>query len=441
MANPVRIPDDTRSIHNIGAFIMSYQPYQNAFVNALVNRIGMVIITSKLWQNPWSVFKRGYMEFGETVEEIFVNIANPHSYDPSTAESQIFRRELPDVRAAFHAMNFQKFYKTTVSNDQLRQAFLSWGGITDLIAKIVDALYTGMQQDEYTVMKYMVCREAISGRMAVETVPALSATNGIQDNAKALRAMSSNLTFNKTEYNQASVYNHTNREDQYIIVDTVFEATMDVDVLAVAFHMEKADFLGHLIIVDSFSEHDTDRLALLFENDSTYVPFTSGDIANLEDIHALVVDKDWWMVFDNFQNMTQNYNGEGLYWNYWLHVWKTFSVSPFANAVVFAESSGSITTVAVSPASATVLPGTMAQFSATVTASGIIDQGVVWSIVGDDNGTPDPDVTFKSGTKIDPYSGILTVDSTETETVIYVVATSKANSAKSGSATVSTVSN
>lgn len=441
MANPVRIPDDTRSIHNIGAFIMSYQPYQNAFVNALVNRIGMVIITSKLWQNPWSVFKRGYMEFGETVEEIFVNIANPHSYDPSTAESQIFRRELPDVRAAFHAMNFQKFYKTTVSNDQLRQAFLSWGGITDLIAKIVDALYTGMQQDEYTVMKYMVCREAISGRMAVETVPALSAINGIQDNAKALRAMSSNLTFNKTDYNQASVYNHTNREDQYIIVDTVFEATMDVDVLAVAFHMEKADFLGHLIVVDSFSEHDSDRLALLFENDSTYVPFTSGDIANLEDIHALVVDRDWWMVFDNFQNMTQNYNGEGLYWNYWLHVWKTFSVSPFANAVVFAESAGSITTVAVSPSTATVLPGTMAQFTATVTASGIIDQGVVWSIVGDDSGTPDPDVVFKSGTKIDPYSGMLTVDPTETETVIYVVATAKANSAKTGSATVSTVSN
>ena len=38
-----------------------------------------------------------------------------------------------DVRAAFHTMNYQKFYKATISNDQLRQAFLSWQGITDLI--------------------------------------------------------------------------------------------------------------------------------------------------------------------------------------------------------------------------------------------------------------------------------------------------------------------
>ena len=32
-------------------------------------------------------------------------------------------------------MNYQKYYKTTIQNDQLRQAFLSWQGITDLIAK------------------------------------------------------------------------------------------------------------------------------------------------------------------------------------------------------------------------------------------------------------------------------------------------------------------
>ena len=343
-------------------------------------------------------------------------------------------------------LNFQKFYKQTVQEADLRLAFLSWGGITDLIARIVDAMYTGMAQDEYTTMKYMVCREALSGRMHVETVPALSETNGIQGNAKALRAMSSNLTFNKTDYNQAGVYNHTPRNDQYIIVDTEFESTMDVDVLAVAFHMEKADFLGHLIIVDSFSEHDTARLGELFGEDSNYSEFTSGEISTLETIHAVVVDRNWWMVFDNYQNMTQNYNGEGLYWNYWLHVWKTFSVSPFANAVVFATAAGSITTVSVSPSTATVLPGTMAQFTATVTATGMIDKTVRWSITGWDAtansgaGDVDETVTFKSGTKIDPYSGVLTVDPTETEEYILVIAVSVADESEDDSALVSTVS-
>ena len=68
MPNPVRVPDDTRAIHNIGEYIMSYQPYKNAFLNALVNRIGKVLVTSRIWRNPWAVFKQGRLEYGETVE-------------------------------------------------------------------------------------------------------------------------------------------------------------------------------------------------------------------------------------------------------------------------------------------------------------------------------------------------------------------------------------
>ena len=98
----------------------------------------------------------GYTEIGETIEEIFVNIAKPYEYDVAEAETKVFKREIPDVRAAFHTMNFQKYYKVTVSQDQLRQAFLSWQGITDLIAKIVDSLYTAMEKDEYVTMKYMI---------------------------------------------------------------------------------------------------------------------------------------------------------------------------------------------------------------------------------------------------------------------------------------------
>ena len=45
MANPIQIYDNTESLHNIGQFIMNYQPYQNAFLSAIVNRIGLT--TSK----------------------------------------------------------------------------------------------------------------------------------------------------------------------------------------------------------------------------------------------------------------------------------------------------------------------------------------------------------------------------------------------------------
>ena len=427
MANPVRIPDDTRSLHAIGDFIMSYQPYQNAFLNAIVNRIGLTIITSKMWNNPWSVFKRGYMEFGETVEEIFVNLAEPHSFDPSTASKEIFKREIPDVRAAFHTMNFQKFYKATIQNDQLRQAFLSWQGITDLIAKIVDAMYTGMNYDEYVVMKYMVARSILNGDVAYKAIPTVFLT--ADDIVYGARTISTEMTFLKTDYNRAGVYNATMRDDQYIIISADMEAMVDVGVLARAFNMEYADFLGHVIVVDSFTDHDSARLAQLFANDSTYTAFTSGDITALGNVAAIIVDKDWWMVFDNFQNFTQNYNGEGLYWQYWYHTWKTFSISPYANACAIVSSVGSITSVTVSPSTATIAAGGSASFSAAVVVSGLVSDAVEWSITNQTS----------ADTHIDPSTGTLVLGADETGDAshhITVTATSVADASAYGTATV-----
>ena len=427
MANPIQVYDNTESLHNIGQFIMNFQPYQNAFLSALVNRIGLTIVTSKMWNNPWSVFKQGYMEFGETVEEIFANISKPHSFSPSTAEDEVFKREIPDVRAAFHTMNYQKFYKATIQNDQLRQAFLSWSGITDLIAKIVDTLYTGMNYDEYVTMKYMLCREILDGQMTYETV----SSSDNKDTVQKMRAMSTKFTFLNADYNRAGVHNAADRSEQYIIISSDYEAEIDVDVLAVAFHMDKAEFLGRLIVIDSFDEHDTARLEELFGDDPSYSEFSAGEKTSLGKLHGILMARDWWMVFDNFQEMTQNYNGEGLYWNYWLHCWKTFSVSPFANAAVFTEETGSITSVTVSPSTANMYPATAMSFTAAVVTSGIIDDSVRWSISAS--------ADFASGTKIDPYSGYLTIDAEEENTEITVTAKSVADSTKSGTATVTVV--
>ena len=143
---------DPQSIRDIGAVIMQMPMLQNEFLSALVNRIGRVVFTSKQYQNPWSFFKKGLLEFGETVEEIFTNLCKVQSYDPVDAETTLFAQEIPDVRAAFHIMNYQKVYPATIRNDQLRQAFLSWEGITDLIASIVNAMYTGTNYDEFLTM-------------------------------------------------------------------------------------------------------------------------------------------------------------------------------------------------------------------------------------------------------------------------------------------------
>lgn len=415
---------DADSVRTIGAVIMDYPSLQNEFLSALVNRIGRVLITSKMYSNPWAMFKMGLLEFGETIEEIFVNLAKPYQFDPAVAETNLFKREIPDVRAAFHIMNYQKYYKATISNDQLRQAFLSWQGITDLIAKIVDAMYTGANYDEFQVMKYMLARAILDGKMKPTEIAAVNADN-MKTIVSTIKGVSNKLTFMSTDYNAAGVATYTAKDDQYMLVNSNFDATMDVEVLAAAFNMDKASFAGHRVLVDSFGALDTARLSLLFADDPTYEEIDSGDLAALDAIPAVLVDKTWFMIFDNFQNFTEQYNGEGLYWNYWYHVWKTFSVSPFANSTVFVAGAPEVVSVTVTPASATVEPGQSVQLSANVVTTNFAPKSVTWS-VDSEHATVD-------------NSGKVTVLSTApASTSITVTATSTYDNTKKGTATIST---
>lgn len=389
-----RIPVATQdNIREIGNAMMTYQATQNEFLNALVNRIARVIITSKSYENPLRVFKKGMMEYGETIEEIFVNIAKAHPFDPIVAEKTVFKREIPDVAAVFHKMNYQNFYKATISNDQLRQAFLSTEGITDLIARIVDSMYTGSEFDEFLCMKHLIEDDATKGRMYPVVIPEPTAAN-----AKAIvttiKSISNKLEFLSSTYNAMGVMNFTKKENQILIIDAAFDAVIDVEVLASAFNMSKAEFMGQRVLIDNFG--------------------------TLTGCVAALVDREWFMVFDNLMSFTENYNGEGLYWNYFYHVWKTFSTSPFANALIFTTDAQSVTSVTVTGTEALKL-GQSAQYTATVVASDLAPQGVIWSVTG----------TNPVKSQID-WTGKLLVPPDETNTKLTIKATSIYDPTKSG---------
>lgn len=413
---------DAESIREIGAIIMDSPQLQNEFLSALVNRIGRVLVTSKMYDNPWSMFKKGTLEFGETIEEIFVNIAKPFQFDPNVAETNLFKREIPDVRSAFHIMNYQKYYKTTIQNDQLRQAFLSWQGITDLIAKIVDSMYTGANYDEFQTMKYMLAKHILNGRMYPVTIPAVTEAN-MKSIVSTIKGVSNNYEFMSNKYNVAGVQNFSKKNDQYLLINSNFDATMDVEVLASAFNMNKTQFAGQRVLVDSFGSLDIERLSILFADDPTYTEISESDLQALDAIPCVLVDRDWFMIFDNFYNFTEQYNGEGLYWNYWYHVWKTFSVSPFANNALFIPGTPTVSSVTVSPANATVKAGQTISLSAVVQTEYFAPQSVNWT-------SNTEGVTVSKG-------GLVTIGADVSPgTSVTITATSVYDSEKSGTSTI-----
>lgn len=402
----------TESIRAVGEAINGYEARRNEFLNALVNRIAFVLVTSKSYQNPLKVFKRGILEYGETVEEVFVRLCEPHQYDAELAETEVFKRELPDLKTMFHPLNYKKFYKTTFSNEALRQAFLSPSGVTDLIARIVEQLYTSMQYDEYIMMKYMIYTLVKNNSIAVEygVDPSTSANAAL---AK-IKAVSNKFRFMSTNYNCAGVENYTDIADQYLISAADTGATLDVEALAKAFNLSYAEFVGKQIMVDSFkfSQSEIIRLNKLLESDPDYV---APDNSIVDSIGFMLVDKDWFMIFDNLMESTNIYNPQNLCWNQFLHTWKTFSVSPFANACVFssaAETTGSGATVTVTGA-ASVAKGKSSTYTATLNVNPASGFGV-WSIVQDTG-------TITSTTISD--TGVLSVGADETATKVRVTFT------------------
>lgn len=425
----ITLSGTTETVHAIGDYVLNFAPAANAFVNALVNRIGFVTISSRMYTNPWAGFKKGRLEFGETVEEIFVNLCKPYQFSPSVAEQEVYKRIIPDVRAAFHTMNFQKFYPITVSDDQLRQAFLSWQGIADLISKIVESVYTSANTDEYLVMKYMLARCVLNGNIAPVVVPTPNKANAV-DVATKFRQMARLLTYQSDRYNMAGVTTHSNIEDQYLIVTAEFEAVMDMNVLATAYNLPYADFIGRVVGVDSFVDMDWDRLEDLFTNeagvlDENFAPWTEDEIAILKTIPAICVDRDFWQIWDNMEKMTENYNGRGLYWNYFYHVWKTFSVSPFANAVCYTGEEGAVTSVAVTPAAATLPRGASLDLTATVEVQGVVNKALNWVMQGN----------ASTGSYVSD-NGRVKIAADETATSITVAAQSVTDADKNGSCTI-----
>lgn len=375
---------DADSIRQIGAVIMQDVNLQNNFINALVNRIGMVLITSRLYSNPWSEFKKGMLEFGEKTEEIFIELAKPFQFDPVIAEKEIFKRVIPEVKTLFHVMNYQKFYKVSISRQELQAAFLTWNGLTDLVSRIIEQLYSAANYDEFLVMKYLIGRNILNGTLAPIPIPPLSAPNANTDIVKQFRATSTALTFMSTNYTAMGVHNYSDRSSQVLIITGDYEATMDVDVMAAAFNMSKVEFLGRRVLIDSFASTDTERLAEIFrDTPEQYKPFTDEEQAKLASIPAILVDRDWFQIYDNLIDFEEDKNGQGLYWQYWFHTWKTFDVSHFSSACVFVPGTPNVKNVIVVPPSATAQAGQKVIFHAVTETEDFAPGGVTWTTDSD----------------------------------------------------------
>ena len=430
---------DADSIRAIGKIIMDSPNLRNAFATDLINRIILVTVTSKMYNNPWESLKKGVLSLGETIEEIFVNIANAELYNPNISSETVFKRRIPDIRAAFHIVNYQVKYPATISNEDLSAAFTSENGLYSLIEKIYESLVSASNYDEFNVMKYLVALNIVNGNIKSISIPSLSNDDNIKSVVTQIKATSNKMKFMTADYNIAGVKTHSQHVNQTVIVTADFDAAMDVNVLAAAFNMDKAEFLSKRLMVDSFGDIDINRLAQCApetcENitydangnvtSATLKGITKEQLVELSEIPAVIIDDDFLQIYDRLITMEDIRNPDGLYTNAFLHCWKIISVSPFAPAATFSDSVAAVNTVTISPASATVVPNSEIQFNAKVSGTGFFNKSVTWTLKGANSSKTYADVR-----------GTVFIGADETATTLTLNADSNENPSKGATATI-----
>ncbi|MBO7731140.1 MAG: Ig-like domain-containing protein [Methanobrevibacter sp.] len=354
-----------KDLPRVGDVLYGYPALANEFVSALLNRIALVKVKSATFNNMFADLKKGYLEFGEVVEEVFVNLAKAREFSVAKAEQREFKRVLPDVRSAFHAMNYKAQYPMTIQNNDIRMAFTRESGVLDLIAKIVDSMYVAAEYDEFLLFKYLIIKGVTKGQM----YPVGFDGSNIHNAAKVFRGTSNKLKFIDTKYNASHVHTNTAKEDQQIFMSADFNAEYDVDVLASAFNMDKATFQGKLRLIDDFTTFDSERFSEIIENSDMMEPITDEELALMANVKAVLADQEWFQVYDNLTQFTEAQVASGIYWNYFLNIWKTVSSSPFSNAIAFVDTQDGGGSIA--------LP---TQYTATVTTKDVSDIATILTV-------------------------------------------------------------
>ena len=289
----------------------------NEFMKTLLNMIIKQVIHNKLFSNPLKSLKKGKKTLGDTIEEIYTNFIKADVYDQTG--SALLQRKLPDTKTVFHRMNRKDSYKVTVNPEELFKAFASYDKLQSYIATIINTLYNSSEFDEFILTKQLIKQAYDNNAIVVVNVPdPLTSMDNGKEFIRIVKTVSGDMVFpnsNNNAYLTAQsednkpIITFTRKNEQVLIIDNPTNVSVDINVLASIFNMSVAEFNEtKKIVIDAFPDPD---------------------------VRAALVDEAFFQIYDDLLMFRDFENPEGLYKNYYLHVWQTLAYSPLVNAVIF----------------------------------------------------------------------------------------------------------
>ena len=327
------IVDENTDIGSFGTPILTNTPVMNEFMNRLVNRIVYTSFENRYFNNPLQILEGDRIPLGYAGQEIYVNPAKGRKYDVNDFAGLLVKYEA-DVKVQYTAVNMDLQYPVTVSRHKLKQAFVSWDALDNFVMELSNSLYNGAYIGEFEYTKGLVSAAFKSNQVQYETISAINS----EANAKAFvlkaRELFLNFQLPSTENNAWAkvggygrpILTYSRPEDIVFLIRNDARSYLDVNVLASAFNMDKADLMGRIIPVDNFDQYD-DEGTKIYDGSS---------------IVAMIADKSWFRIKRQDMYMDEFYNPNNRTWQYYLNLTKMYNYSLFANAVVFCTSAPTV---------------------------------------------------------------------------------------------------
>ena len=347
----VPVVTDSTTIGEFGAPILDTQNLNvmNDFVS-LLKKVVYTAVYNKTFNNPLADLEGDRMPLGQFIEDVYVNPAHARGFNVNDFAG-ILQKYEAEVATQYLSVNSDLQYCVTLTRDKIRNAFTSWDNLEALVSGYINSLYNGAYITRYAQTKGLVTAAFTGNNVMYEIITAPTDEQTAKAMIMKMRAAFSKFQIPSTKFNawnkvkggEMTLKTWTDPQDIVVMISADVEALVDVEVLAAAFNMSKADFLGRVIVVDDFNQYN---------EDGTVAVDGSG-------IKAAIMDRAW------FKNKTQDFamdewfNPNNRTWQYYLNDVRMVNYSLFANALVFATSAPTVnaTDLDIETASVTLKAG------------------------------------------------------------------------------------
>lgn len=337
--NAVPQIDANTGIEQFSAPLLNLPNLLNEFCTALVQRIVYTQFEVKSFNNPLKFLEGDEIPLGYIGQEIYVNPATSRDYDINDFAGLLQKYE-SDTKVQYMKINFDKQYVVTVIREKIKQAMVSWNALETYIVALTNSLYNGAYIDGYNTTKALVTNAYRANAVNVKVIQAPN-TKALAE-AFTVEARTAFLNFQapSSEYNAwkkvggygRAIETFVDPQDVVFLIRNDLRAYLDVNVLASAFNIEKADLLGRIISVNNFDLYDDKR----------------NKIYDGSNIYGMIADRRWFRIKTQDEYLEDFRNANNRSMQYYLNIIKMYQYSLFANAVVFANKEVEVPVTAMS---------------------------------------------------------------------------------------------